>query len=211
MSEKYKQILIFGAIIILVLFSCYFVWISIWGPKEDKPILMAKDLEKIILQDSDLPDRIKNRGHTTNCNELIKFPADSSSLGKCLQVEFSTDDKSVVLLNAIWIYPPGDISEADNALKSMEMQLPPDESYLLRHMNQTMELIGDESYNATIKMTIPGIPILRSEQKLYSTSIYWRYQEAICRLTSLTNTNIQIQDFIFLAKKNPIQVGNDGT
>ena len=187
--------------VLLLLCLCFVILSSLFRNKENvKP--GQKQLSCVVIGQTDLPaeTNFKLRGQTGSCNQYLNLNG-SEVAQRCYQVMFSTDDKSILLLNAIWEYP--DASDQVQSAYSDLIAQKPENSFDLVLGLPTGVSIGEESNRSQLSLQRPsGVAgLLGAIPIIYADSIYWRFNKWLLRITSLDTQGPNRVDLISLAQR----------
>ena len=113
----------------------------------------------------------------------------------------STHDESLLLLNAIWEYPPGAANQVQYAYTSLVAKKPVD-SFDIEYGLPAGITFGDESTRTRLSLARPFrvADLMGANSVIHADSIYWRYDKWLMRLTSLDSKSPNRIDLIGLAQ-----------
>jgi hypothetical protein len=126
------------------------------------------------------------------CESILQLTADSRpGLHHCYQNEFISNDRSVVVLSAIWVYA-SNTDDAERAFAFISSQMPV-EGVVQNPNFYPVAPLGSESKASAFDLTTPF-------GEAHGAGYFWRYNETVLRLTVLSRQHISI-DLVGLAQR----------
>ncbi len=201
-NKPLRNLYLMGAVL-AVLCLCFVVLPPLFGAMKDVSSAKAgqKDLTCVGMALTDLPQGLdfKLRGQTGSCDSYLNLDL-TAKPQRCYQVMASTDDKSLLLLNAIWEYPPDMDAQVQYAYASLVAQKPVD-SFDLEIGLPPGIAFGDQSTRSRLSLQRPFrlASLMNAKSVIYADSVYWRSGKWLMRITSLDSQGSSRVDLIGLA------------
>lgn len=181
------------ALVGVIIIACCIVtsvWI-IWSARTAEIPAPPAPLSEIVLRSDELAIGFERDGISPDCQIFLTIPFSQDDLKEnpieCYQVKFSTSDRSIIILNAIWVF--ADSAKAELAFGKITEQTPIAGNLDTNIMDVPVTL-GDRSIASTAKITESWSP-------LYVNNLYWRHENAVIRLSIINHNGfISIEEIL---------------